>query len=129
MPLILILLYIFLEILLSYALIEWIGVFGFFLEVVITALLGLGLLVNFRIFFKEGLGKFYLREISQEVFFSSNVFRILGAILLILPGALSDILGIFMQFSITLMLLKPFSKTKASSKDSEIIDVEVIEKD
>ncbi len=34
-----------------------------------------------------------------------------------------------MQFSITLMLLKPFSKTKASSKDSEIIDVEVIEKD
>ncbi len=42
MPLILILLYIFLEILLSYALIEWIGVFGFFLEVVITALLGLG---------------------------------------------------------------------------------------
>ncbi|TLE16969.1 FxsA family protein [Helicobacter apodemus] len=129
MPLILILLYIFLEILLSYALIEWIGVFGFFLEVVITALLGLGLLVNFRIFFKEVLGKFYLREISQEVFFSSNVFRILGAILLILPGALSDILGIFMQFSITLMLLKPFSKTKASSKDSEIIDVEVIEKD
>lgn len=129
MPLILILLYIFLEILLSYAFIEWIGVFGFFLEVVITALLGLGLLVNFRNFFKEALGKFYLREISQEVFFSSNVFRILGAILLILPGALSDILGIFMQFSITLMLLKPLSKTKVSSKDSEIIDVEVIEKD
>ncbi|WP_104721616.1 FxsA family protein [Helicobacter mesocricetorum] len=130
MPLIFILLYVFFEVLLSYEIIGWIGVFGFFLEIIITAILGFGLLINFRMFFKETLGRFYLRGISQGIFFSSNVFRVLGAILLILPGALSDVLGILMQFSIILMLLKPSSKANVKvSSDSEIIDVEVIEKD
>lgn len=79
------------------------------------------------------------REIGYEAFVGSNIFRILGAILLILPGGLTDILGILMQFSaIGFLAVKPFMKKPAPNstpfdtsnkpQNSEIIDVEVIEK-
>ncbi|MDE5926249.1 MAG: FxsA family protein, partial [Helicobacter sp.] len=67
----------------------------------------------------------------------SNIFRIHGAILIILPGGLTDILGILMQFSaLGFLAVKPFMKKSASNstptsnkpQNSEIIDVEVIEK-
>ena len=84
------------------------------------------------------------RQISYEAFVSSNIFRILGAILLILPGGLTDILGILMQFStLGFMFVKPFVKPfekpagrnfsqdfkHDSNPQNEIIDVEVIEKE
>lgn len=54
------------------------------------------------------------REIGYEAFVGSNIFRILGAILLILPGGLTDILGILMQFSaIGFLAVKPFMKKPA----------------
>ncbi|PZT48556.1 hypothetical protein B6S12_03560 [Helicobacter valdiviensis] len=133
MPLILLLVYIFIEVLVSYEIIEIIGVFGFFLEIVLSAFLGFFILMNFRVFFGEALGKLRSREISHEAFVGSNIFRILGAILLILPGGFTDILGILMQFSsLGFIMVKPFVKHKNTHNNSthqEIIDVEVITKD
>ncbi|WP_299548412.1 FxsA family protein [uncultured Helicobacter sp.] len=134
MPLILGFLYLFLEVLVSYEIIDIIGVLGFVLEIIITAFFGFFILVNFRLFLSDALMRVLDRQLSYEAFVSSNIFRILGAILLILPGALTDIIGILMQFSaVGFMFVKPFMKAEinASKKQEhrEIIDVEVIEKE
>lgn len=134
MRLILLVLYLLIEVFVSYEVIDIIGVFGFVLEILISAFLGFGILLNFRVFFGEALGKLRSREITYEAFVGSNIFRILGALLLILPGAFTDILGLLMQFSIFgFMLVRPFVKADSTRVDStrnqEVIDVEVIEKE
>lgn len=144
MPLILGFFYLFLEVLVSYEIIDVIGVLGFVLEIILTALLGFFILINFRLFLGDALLRLRERQISYEAFVSSNIFRILGAILLILPGGLTDILGILMQFStLGFMFVKPFVKPfekpagrnfsqdfkRDSNPQNEIIDVEVIEKE
>lgn len=134
MPLILGILYLILEVYVSFEVIDAFGVLFFVLEIIITAMLGIFILVNFRLFVGEAIERVRQGGLSYEGFVGSNVFRILGAFLLILPGALTDILGILMQFSIFgFMLLKPFNKGSFAKKDREnqdaIIDVEVIEKD
>ena len=134
MPLIFVFSYLFIEVLISYEIIDIIGVLGFVLEIIITAFVGFLIIINFRTFFIEALVKLRDREITQEAFVSSNVFRILGAILLILPGGFTDILGIVMQFgSIGFFMLKPFVKIDKNrsynNSSDDIIDVEVISKD
>ena len=144
MPLILGFFYLFLEVLVSYEIIDVIGVLGFVLEIILTALLGFFILINFRLFLGDALLRLRERQISYEAFVSSNIFRILGAILLILPGGLTDILGILMQFStLGFMFVKPFVKPfekpagrnfsqdfkHDSNPQNEIIHVEVIEKE
>ena len=144
MPLVLGFFYLFLEVLVSYEIIDVIGVLGFVLEIILTALLGFFILINFRLFLGDALLRLRERQISYEAFVSSNIFRILGAILLILPGGLTDILGILMQFStLGFMFVKPFVKPfekpagrnfsqdfkHDSNPQNEIIDVEVIEKE
>ena len=139
MRLILVFIYLFLEVLITYEMIDFLGVFGFVLEIVLSAILGFFILMNYRFFLGDALVRLREREISYEAFVGSNVFRILGAILLILPGGLTDILGILMQFSaLGFLAVKPFMKKPTSdsapfdvnskSQKSEIIDVEVIEK-
>ncbi len=129
------LIYLFLEVLISYEMIGFIGVFGFVLEIVLSAFLGFFILVNFRLFLADALVRVRERDLSYEAFVGLNVFRILGAFLLIMPGSLTDILGILMQFSaLGFLFVKPFVKKNPpneSPNDSygEIIDVEVIEKD
>lgn len=135
MPLIFIFLYLFVEVLVSYEIVDAIGVLGFVFEIIITAFIGFFIIVNFRIFFLEALSKLRYREISQEAFISSNIFRILGAILLILPGGFTDMLGILMQFSsIGIFMIKPFVRIKptnhnASNNHNDVIDVDVISQD
>ena len=130
MRLILLVMYLIIEVFVSYEVIDIIGVLGCVLEILVSAFLGVGILLNFRLFFGEALGKLRSREMTYEAFVGSNIFRILGAILLILPGAFTDILGLLMQFSVFgLMLVKPFVKVDSGKQHSDIIDVEVIEKE
>lgn len=67
----------------------------------------------------------------QEIFFSRSL-RVLGAFLLILPGLLSDSVGLLLSLGIFDALViafmqKIFPKPKNKEQDFEIIDVEVIE--
>ena len=139
MRFILIFIYLFLEVFITFEMIDFLGVLGFVLEIIFSAILGLFILVNYRFFFFFSLVRLREREIGYEAVVGSNIFRILGAILLILPGGLTDILGILMQFSaIGFLAVKPFMKKPAPNstpfdtsnkpQNSEIIDVEVIEK-
>lgn len=136
MPLILGFIYLFLEVLITYQIIDSIGVLGFVLEIIFSAFIGFFILMNYRYFLNEAMLRFRERQISYEAFVGSNVFRILGAILLILPGGLTDILGVLMQFSaLGFLLFKPFMKTPPldsthstnAPQKGEIIDVEIIE--
>lgn len=130
MRLVLLVMYLIIEVFVSYEVIDIIGVLGFVLEILVSAFLGFGILLNFRLFFREALEKLRLKEMTYEAFVGSNIFRILGAILLILPGAFTDILGLLMQFSVFgLMFMKPFVKVDSAKQNSDIIDVEVIEKE
>jgi len=135
------LLYLFLETLVSVNISSAIGGFNTFLEILLSALVGIFMLANFRETFVSSLMAVATRQIDMEEFQRLNLFTLIGAVLLIVPGFLTDFIGILMQFSIVTTLLinrfgvkstrenfeEDFYKEKYTKKeDDEIIDVEII---
>jgi len=114
-----------------------IGGFATFGEIIISAMIGFSLIANFRYTFFESLKALNNRTISIEEFQKLNAFSLLGAVLLILPGFFSDILGLLLQFSFfaTLFARKILHVNKNNNHknfnhkgiDDDVIDVEVIE--
>jgi 2-isopropylmalate synthase/UPF0716 protein FxsA len=107
-----------------------------FIEIVLSAFIGVFLLRTFQFSIIESGQKLSRTEITQEEFITSNMSKAIGAILLIVPGFFTDILGVFLQFGIlTFFLTKLFSfKPKRSDEQpkrrydhEEIIDVEIID--
>ena len=115
-----------------------IGGFATFAEIILSAVLGFVLIANFRVTFVQSLQALSNRTINMEEFQKLNAWTILGAILLILPGFLTDIIGILLQFSLFSSLfaakvlhVKHFSPTPETNfkkgREDEIIDVEIID--
>ena len=110
---------------------------GTFMEIILSAMVGFILLANFRVTLTQSMMALQRGNISVEEFQKLNIFTILGAILLILPGAFSDLIGIALQFGFVATILankmgrrdvyKPHSKNEYTRRDDEIIDVEVID--
>lgn len=140
------LIYLFLEVMISVNLASQIGGFNTFLELIISAFVGFLLLVNFRATLFENMQAFSMQKIDVQEFQRLNIFAVLGAVLLIVPGFLTDIIGILLQFSVvTKMLVNRFTakstmkKGGAQShtqytqiheeKDDDVIDVEIISND
>ncbi|MFK5881951.1 MAG: FxsA family protein [Sulfurospirillum sp.] len=131
------LLYIFLEVMISTKITSMIGGFSTFLEVVVSAMVGFGLIANFRYTFFESLNTLNNRSISVEEFQKLNAFSLLGAFLLILPGFFSDFLGLMLQFSFFATLFaRKILHVKSKDRyenfnnkgiDDDVIDVEIIE--
>jgi len=70
-------------------------------------------------------------EISIEEFESMNLYTLIGAFLLIIPGFFTDILGILLQFGVLSKFIarKIFKlKPKNEREDEDVIDVEIIER-
>ena len=115
-----------------------IGAVATFVELILSAVIGFILLANMRMTLMQNLNALMQGEISIESFQRLNLWTIIGAILLILPGFLSDIIGLVFQFSslVTLFVSK-FLHVKEENpphhfkqgKENEIIDVEVIDDD
>ena len=129
------LIYLFIEIVVSYEFTTLFTPLGMFLEVLITALLGVVIIRNFGFSMMENMQKVIRREIDQEEFLSIGLFKFVGALLLIVPGVFTDILGILMQFDqFGALFAKHFLPKEeivsdfAKREDDEIIDVEIIEK-
>ena len=135
MGLIYFLVYLFLEILFSYEFARIFTPLGLFLEVLITAGIGVYILRNLHFSLAVEMQRVMRREISEEEFIASGLFKMIGAFLLIIPGVFSDILGI-------LFLMEPFARWAAKKlfshknirkyrykkeDDGEIIDVEIVE--
>jgi len=127
------LVYMFLEILVSY---EFAAVFtplGLFLEIVFTFFVGVYIIQTLPLSMQESMQKVMNRQIDEQEFISIGLFKFIGAILLIVPGVFTDILGV-------LMLIEPFArwivhkflpkrefKHQTYKKEDDIIDVEIIE--
>jgi len=133
--------YLFLEVLVSVNISSAIGGLATFFEILLSALVGISILVNFRKTLVENLTAVSYDCIDLQQFQSLNLFTLIGAILLIIPGFMTDILGAVMQFSvITSMFVNRYNvkygncKTKTEeqfrqnniTKDSDVIDVEII---
>jgi len=117
-----------------------IGAIATFLEIILSAMFGFVLLANFRNTLMESMQAMQRRTISMTEFQKLNAFTLLGALLLIIPGFFSDIIGLFLQFTFFATL---FAKKVLHVKDNididnmqninrikdedEIIDVEVID--
>lgn len=128
--------YLFLEVMISTNISSAIGGFATFLEIIFSAVLGFVLIANFRVTFVQSLQALSNRTITMEEFQKLNAWTILGAILLIMPGFLTDIIGILLQFSFfaslfagKILRVKHFSPENNFKKgrEDEIIDVEIID--
>lgn len=136
------LVYLFLEVLLSVNISSAIGGLATFFEIVASALIGVAILVNFRKTLFENMTAVSYNCIDLEQFQKLNLFTLFGAILLIIPGFLTDIMGILLQFSVfTSMIVNRYNVKSGKcntnytanynniKKDSDVIDVEIISRD
>ncbi len=132
------LIYLFLEVLISVNISSAIGGLMTFFEIVLSAFVGVAILVNFRKILVENMTAVSYNCIDLEQFQKLNLFTLFGALLFIIPGFLTDIIGALMQFSLfTTMLVTRYNMNKGKcktdfmqdgniTKDSDVIDVEVI---
>jgi len=130
--------YLFLEVLISVQISSKIGGLATFFEILLSAFIGISILINFRKTLVENMTAVSYNCIDLEQFQRLNLFTLFGAILLIVPGFLTDILGILMQFSVfTSMLVNRYNVKSGNcntayadktilEKDSDVIDVEII---
>ena len=130
------LVYLFLEVVVSVNIASSIGGFATFLEIIFSAFLGLYILSNFKTTFVKNLRSVSYSQIDFMEFERLNLFTIFGAILLIVPGFMTDILGVLLQFSvITSMVANRYNKKTNSQEfnndftkeNDDVIDVEIIE--
>lgn len=129
------LIYLFLEVVVSVNIASAIGGVWTFVELIASALAGIVILANFRGTLAENIHALNQARIDPIEFQQLNLFTILGAFLLIIPGFLTDSIGLLLQFSvITKMLVNRFmaksaSDTSTTQKDNHVIDVEIVSDD
>jgi len=134
--------YLFLEVLISVEISSAIGGLATFFEIVLSAFIGISILINFRKTLMENMTAVSYNCIDLEQFQRLNLFTLIGAILLIVPGFLTDIVGVLLQFSaFTSMIVNRYHVKSGNcntsfeeenmyvKKDSNVIDVEVIDHD
>jgi len=124
------LIYLFLEITITVNIAAKIGAFATFIEVIVSAIAGFIIIANIGNSFSESFAALVQRRISEEEFLQLHLFMFIGAILLIIPGFFSDMVGILFQFPyIGLMITKRFYRFKNNQekRSDDVIDVEVID--
>ena len=131
------LVYLFLETVVSVNISALLGGLLTFVEIMLSALIGVSILVNFRATLAENMAAVSYNKIDLNQFQKLNLFTLFGAVLLIVPGFLTDIIGIIMQFGvITSMIVNRYGVKSDTqnvykeenhiTKDPNVIDVEII---
>ena len=132
------LVYLFLEVLISVNISSAIGGLSTFFEIMLSAFFGISVLMNFKDTLVQNMAAVSYNCIDLEQFQKLSLFTIFGAILLIIPGFLTDIVGVLLQFSaFTSMAVNRYNvksgncktdseKNNKIKKDSDVIDVEII---
>jgi len=105
-----------------------------FLEILLSAGVGFFLLVNFRYTVAQSMRMLMSGEMGVQEFQKLSLFTLLGAVLLIVPGFFSDMLGVALQFSfigvfIAKRVFKLKNKKYTKKDNDDAIDVEVIDVD
>ncbi|QOG11950.1 FxsA family protein [Arcobacter sp. FWKO B] len=131
--------YLFAEVMITTAIAGSIGGLWTFFEIITSAIVGVMIFKNFRYSIAQNLQKLSKREINEDEFTKLNLASVIGAILLIIPGFFTDIIGLLFQISFIAKLVFSkfivksnnsfYSKTSYTQKQGEdnVIDVEVIE--
>lgn len=130
--------YLFIEVMVSSAIAGTIGGLLTFIEIIVSAVVGMFLLQNFRFALFENLQALSQGKITQQEFSRMNLSMALGALLLIVPGFFTDIVGILLQFEfIAVLIANKFIKKDTNYNntnqytnkkgDEDVIDVEIIE--
>ncbi len=133
------LLYLFLEVFITSDVASRIGGLMMFGEIVLSAFIGIGILFNFRTTLVANIMELKERRVDANGFYKRNLYSLLAAILLILPGILTDIIAVAIEIFLLGQLivnrftpkfpqedLKNQQKTSYYSKDDNVIDAEII---
>jgi UPF0716 family protein affecting phage T7 exclusion len=129
------LVYLFFEILFSYEFARMFTPFGLFLEIILTAFAGIAIIRSLNFSMAQSLQRVMRREITEEEFISIGLFKLIGGILIFVPGVFSDTVGLLFMFEpfAKLFTKKFFKRTTVyeehtyGNNDTDIIDVEIIE--
>ena len=133
------LIYLFLEVLLTVQVASQIGGLMMFGEILFSAFIGIAILFNFRATLLSNIMELRERRVDANGFYKRNLLSLLGAILLILPGILTDIIAVAIHLFLAGQLIvnrftpkypEENSQTKQNtsyySKDDNVIDAEII---
>jgi len=143
------LIYLFIEVMVSSYFAGEIGGLNTFLEIIVSAFIGVYILSSFKYSLNENIEKIRTGRITQEEFIKTNASKSFGALLLIVPGFFTDIVGLLLQFGLFVAIIskifavKPTNTTYRSDHftnqnstnntnykkelHDEIIDVEIID--
>ena len=111
------LIYLFVEVMVSSSIAASIGGLNTFFEILVSAIIGIYLLQNFKFSIQESIQKARSGEITQEEFIKTNTAKAIGAVLLIIPGFFTDFVGIALQFGFLTMLLSKLFKFKTDNSN------------
>jgi 2-isopropylmalate synthase/UPF0716 protein FxsA len=127
------LIYLFLEVIITVEVASKIGGLMMFTEIMVSALMGIAILFNFRTTLLSNVMELKERRISANGFYKRNLLSLLGAILLILPGIFTDIIAVVIHVILLSSLIisrfmpkYPTSNQPHQSKDDHVIDAEII---
>ena len=126
------LIFFFLEIFITIEVGAYLGGLMTIIEIILSFVLGMFLLQSLKVSFMETVMDMARNKISKEAMLVGNLLSFIGCILLMLPGILSDFIGLLFQISLfdTLIIKLLMRKKKRKAyEDDNIIDVEIIEDD
>ena len=125
--------YLFLEVIITVEVASKIGGLMMFAEIMVSALIGIAILFNFRTTLLANIMELKERRISANGFYKRNLFSLLGAILLILPGIFMDVMAVVIHIVLLGSLIVsrfmpkyPQQNQQNQSKDDYVIDAEII---
>jgi 2-isopropylmalate synthase/UPF0716 protein FxsA len=110
-----ILLYFFFEVVITIEVGSYLGGLGTFFEIILSFIVGLFIIKNFKYSVAESLASLQKGEMSEQDVVSSHIFSLLGALCLMLPGIVSDVLGLLMQIEAVAI----FTASKVKFKQKE----------
>ena len=88
------LVFLFLEIATSSFFSDILGFFLTFVWIILSIIIGIFLLKNFNLVVMYNVSEIMKGNLSKEEFYKNNIAKLVGALLLIIPGFFTDILGI-----------------------------------
>ena len=106
------------------------GVFGMFAEVIVSAFIGVLVLINTQASISDTLGGLRQSRVGAKDFIRGNFAKVFGGILLILPGVFCDIFGVIILINAYFILKNSHDDPyppRSQHQEEEIIDIEVVQ--
>jgi len=128
-------LFLFIEVMVTSQFVTAFGGLALFLEIIASAVVGVIILQRLHLSMMENLSQMFSGRMSEEAFVSIQYLRFFGAVLMVIPGVFTDVIGLLLQWgSVSVQLVSLFRKkhppqSNQGGQHHEIIDVEVVDDD